>query len=395
MFIVERNSISLCVILFSASLFAAGTGPAAMNPKISVIGDFVGQSGTENQKEDGFHVREVEIGIQADVDPYARADLFIGGLNDQGGAPELEEAYVTLLSLPWGFQGRGGKFRADYGKLNRVHPHEYAQVDAPLALEKFYGEGGINSTGFELSRLFPIGSLYTEATFAVLQDLGAAAEPRSHTITVIDQGSGNPVEISVPGESSTPSHRFGNFAQTAKLRAYKDLTDTTNIDLGLSGAVHQPKATATEEFDRRRFAALDLTVRWKPLSQGVYRSFVWRTEGHYTDQDLVQVTNPVDGSIDEPAARVHRRGAYSDAEVQPVQRWRFGVRGDYAEDPAVRDDKTPHISRALAPYATFTLTEFNRFRLQYERRENPGHEKENLGFLQWTFVLGPHGAHPF
>jgi hypothetical protein len=66
-----------------------------------------------------------------------------------------------------------------------------------------------------------------------------------------------------------------------------------------------------------------------------------------------------------------------------------------SEDPLVRDAAVPRITRAVAPYATFTLTEFNRFRIQWTRKDLPGNGKENLGFLQWTVVLGPHGAHAF
>lgn len=403
--------LSFCLALAAGSA-AAETGaswlraanPGALNPKISVIADFVGQSGTAgdpSQTEDGFHLREVEIGVQADIDPYARADFFIGGMNDAGAPPELEEGYFTLLSLPGGFQARGGKFRANFGRLNMVHPHELPQVDSPLALDAFLGEERLASTGFELSRIFAPFDLYTEASYAFLQDLGAGTPPTDHTISVIDQNSGMPVDLTLPGEAPTPAKRIRNFAHVSKVRFYKDLGETANVDLGISGALYEPKdevdgtGVVVRDFDRKRLGAVDVTFRWKPLAQGVYRSFVWRTEGLYTDQSLGNVLNPIDGSLEAPAARVHRRGGYSYVEIQPAKRWRFGVRGDYVEDPLVRDAAIPHITRAVAPYATLTLTEFNRFRIQWTRKDRPGNEKENLGYLQWTVVLGPHGAHAF
>lgn len=382
------------------------TNPSALNPKISVISDFVGQSGTggdPSQSEDGFHLREVEIGIQADVDPYARADFFIGGMNDQGAPPELEEGFVTLLTLPWGLQARGGKFRANFGRLNMVHPHELPQVDSPLAVEAFLGEERLGGTGLEVSRLFAPFGAYTEVSYALLQDMGdvlgrgESAQPH----TTITDDAGNPVEVAVETSPSAPVHRLRNFAHVAKLRFYQDLTDTTNLDLGFSGALHEPKdvthadGQVLQDFDRTRLAAMDLTLRWKPLAQGVYRSATWRSEVLYADQSLATVFNPVDGSVEDKAARTNRRGGYSYVEFQPTKRWRGGVRGDYVEDPATRLKEEPHITRAVAPYVTFTPTEFNRFRLQWTQKNLPGHVTENLGYVQWTIVLGPHGAHPF
>jgi hypothetical protein len=145
-------------------------------------------------------------------------------------------------------------------------------------------------------------------------------------------------------EEPEPAQRIRNFAHVGKLRVYGDLTEEANLDLGLSGALHEPKdvtdasGAVIEDFDRKRLGALDLTLRWKPLSQGVYRSFVWRSELLYTDQSLAPVTDPVDGAELEPAARINRRGAYSYLEIQPAKRWRLGVRGDYSEDPEVRDN---------------------------------------------------------
>lgn len=393
-------------LLFLSGAWAEGTSwvpslsPSVLNPKMSVIADFVGQSGSggdPSQTQDGFHLREVEIGLQAEVDPYARADFYIGGLDDQGSSPELEEGYITLPALPFRFQLRGGKFKAYFGRLNMVHSHEGPQVDAPLALSAFLGEEGLVSTGLELSRVFAPLGLYTEATYALLQDLGDTVPGGSATTQVVDVN-GSTVTVDVPMEETAPAQRLRNFAHVAKVRFYKDINDASNVDLGVSGALHEPKdvdGSVPQDFDRKRFTAVDLTFRWKPLARGVYRSAIWRTEGFYTDRSLAPVTDPVDASKNEPAARINRRGGYSYVEFQPRKRWRAGVRGDYVEDPAVRDNNTPHITRAVAPYVTFTLSEFNRFRVQWTRKDLPGNETENLGYMQWTVVLGPHGAHSF
>lgn len=402
----KHSAIILGGLFYATGVWAEGPVgspsifPGALNPKMSVIADFVGQSGTggdPSQTQDGFHLREVEIGLQADIDPYARADFFIGGLNDQGDAPELEEGYITLPSLPWNLQVRGGKFKAIFGKLNSVHSHELPQVDVPLVLASFLGEEGMASTGLELSRVFSPFGLYTEATYALLQDLGKATPSDPATTEIVDVN-GSTVTVDVPNQEVDQAQRLRNFAHVAKVRFYQDITETANVDLGLSGALHEPKdveGSHPHDFDRKRFGAVDLTFRWKPLAHGVYQSALWRTEGLYTDQSLAPVISPVTGTEESPAARIYRRGAYSYLEVQPVKRWRMGVRGDYGEDPEIRDKNMPHITRAVAPYVTFTLSEFNRFRVQWTHKVLPMGETENLGYLQWTIVLGPHGAHAF
>jgi hypothetical protein len=416
MFSYNGRPLAVLIVFLSFVNLAKGEGaswlrnaPAsALNPKISVIADFLAQTGTPgdpSQTEDGFHLREVEIGIQADVDPYARADFFIGGMDGDGAAPELEEGYITLTALPGGVQARGGKFRANFGRLNMVHPHELPQVDSPFVLDAFLGEGRLGSTGLEMSRVFAPLGLFTEMSYAVLQDLGGAHghgdEEHTDTTSIVDTN-GSTVTVAVAHEEGpTPPKRLRNFAHAAKMRFYKDITDNANLDVGISGALYEPKdrvdgsGVLLEDYDRKRLAALDVTFRWKPLAQGVYRSFLWRTEALYADWSLSPVLSPIDGSVEAPAARVHRRGGYSYLEVQPAKRWRFGVRGDYVEDPNVRDNATPRITRAVAPYVGFTPSEFNRFRVQWTRASRPDGSTENRGYVQWTVVLGPHGAHAF
>ncbi|HRY29796.1 MAG TPA: hypothetical protein P5079_07130 [Elusimicrobiota bacterium] len=397
----------------NASWMRTQTLSNALNPNISVIGDFVGTAGPrESEGSNRFALREAELGFQANVDPYARADVFAGW--HEGEALELEEAYVTLLALPLALQARGGKFRANFGRLNMIHPHELPQVDQPLVLERYLGGDGLNSAGFEVSRVFGPFGLFTEFSYAVLNDLGGAhehGEEAGQTVFVnardgngnlIVDGNGTPVEIPVTvREEEEPVKRsVRNFAHVGRVRFYRDMTDTANVELGLSGVLHQP-----EGHEQRRMAGADVTFRWKPLRRGLYRSFLWRTEGVYSTRKLEAVSD-LSGAVTAPEMEVDRRGFYSYVELQPARRWRFGLRGDYVEDPEAKDEVlrkadgttfqvSRSITRAISPVVTFTLSEFNRFRAQYQCKRLPDRETENIGYLQWTTILGPHGAHPF
>ena len=65
----------------SASLPVYGGASAqakALNPDISVIGDFIGAAGGNSiQPTPAFQMHESEVGLQAIIDPYARGDFFL------------------------------------------------------------------------------------------------------------------------------------------------------------------------------------------------------------------------------------------------------------------------------------------------------------------------------
>ncbi len=189
----------------------------------------------------------------------------------------------------------------------------------------------------------------------------------------------------------------------ARIRFFQDVTDSANIELGFSGAIHEP----LEGKKQTRMGGADFTVRWKPLQEGQYRSVTWRSEFLYSHRRLPAARDVLTGAVTLPERELHRRGAYSYIEIQPARRWRFGVRGDYVESPEELNtvvtfpDGTTRTfetstTRGASPFITFALSEFNRFRLQYDyRNTSTSREHEHRAFLQWTFVLGPHGAHPY
>src|SRR5262249_44767063 len=92
----------------------AGTAAAkALNPDISVIGDFVGAMGGNSQQNSvslqpipAFQMHESEVGFQSIIDPYARGDFFIS-FGEHG--VDLEEGYITFTALPAGFVVKAGK----------------------------------------------------------------------------------------------------------------------------------------------------------------------------------------------------------------------------------------------------------------------------------------------
>ena len=391
--------------LLAASLFAVAplplhaqeSGPSwlrgpslagALNPRISLIPDFVSQTGPRGA-DGGFRLREVELGLQSEVDAYARFDAFISfpgkGMFGGHAKVEVEEAYATLLQAPWGLSARGGKFLAGFGRLNIVHVPELEQVDRPIVLESFLGADGLNSVGAEVGAVRAAGPVLAEATYALLNDLGAEDAEKKVNVTAPN---GNTVEVKVD-EDASARRRARDFAHVARLRASADIAADWTLDAGVSGALHQPRLS-----EHRKLGGVDLSLKWKPAQEGLYRSFLWRSELVHSRRDIRESTD-LNGAAGNRVAgyRTERRGFYTYAQYQWSRRWRGGLRLDYAESPTVGATRSP--TRAAAPYATWQLTEFHRARLQYEYRTLASRAHENRVFLQWTLVLGPHGAHRF
>jgi hypothetical protein len=82
----------------------ASSNAKLLNPDISLIGDFIGTAG-HNDVSPGksLELHESEVGFQAIIDPYARADAFLSfgetGVN-------VEEAYVTFTTCRAASQSR-------------------------------------------------------------------------------------------------------------------------------------------------------------------------------------------------------------------------------------------------------------------------------------------------
>ncbi len=140
----------------------ASSAAKALNPDISVIGDFIGAAGNGTvpplaslQPFPSLQMHESEIGLQAIIDPYARGDFFIS-FGEEG--VDLEEGYITFTALPAGFVAKVGKMRSAFGKVNMMHNHVLPWVDRPLVTTNLVGgEDGIDDAGV-LSRAHSPGA---------------------------------------------------------------------------------------------------------------------------------------------------------------------------------------------------------------------------------------------
>ena len=327
---------------------APAVNPTFFNPAIALIGNFLANVGHNPvNPPPAFEVEESELSLQAVVDPYARADVFLSFNND---GVEVEEAYVTFLTLPWDLQAKGGKFKMQFGKVNTMHLHTLPWVDEPLPIDNILlspdtwaGEGISISKVIELP-----GDTFSEAYFQVV--------------------SGN-TEPLFDGPSK------GAVSYNGQYRAYRDFGDDSNLEMGFSYAYGHNGTSPTNTTSLQN---VFLVYRWKPLQGRPYRSFILRSEYFWSQRE-------------QPDGRQDAQGFFIGGDYQLGRRWYTGARyefSDLATNASLRD-------KGVAATVTFMPSEFSMLRAEYRYREYAPGLKANEGILQIQFAIGAHGAHPF
>src|SRR6267142_703700 len=342
----------------------ASSNAKLLNPDISLIGDFIGTAGRNTVSPSrSLEMHESELGLQAIIDPYARADAFISfgetGVN-------VEEAYVTFTSLPAGLLLKVGKMRAEFGKVNTIHNHALPFIDRPLVTNNLVGgEDGIDDAGISLSRFLPAPKNW------FLQ--GTAQVYRGDSDDVFQ------------------ALRRQDLSVVGHIRAYRDLGESTNLDLGVSYARGHNTAGSTtlnpENFLTNLYSA-DATLRWKPLRRAIYHSFLLRNEFFWSARDQL---SPLNIFQTQPAF-----GLYSDAEYRVNRRWTLGGRFDRSG----RATNASLTDTGFSGILTYWPSEFSQIRGQYRYGHlwdvpNDRFTNANEFLFQFLFVMGAHGAHPF
>jgi len=353
----EKAATSGRVDQVERSVRSVQSAPSILNPAIGMSIDTTAEHRAKTGGD--FNFRSAELGIAASVDPYARAYAFITGSKEE---IEVEEAAIVTSSLPWNLQARAGRFFADFGRLAKFHPHEYAFVNTPLSLERIVG-GESKADGAELSYLFPT-PFFLRGTVGGYNKLGAENERLD----------------------DTKSRSWSRFTYLGRLHTYFDLTDNHGVELGTSLAFTPSLRMSDFTGSNRTLAGVDLTYRYQPLDSTLYQGFTWGSE-LFANSERRPLTLE-----DESVVGKRRRsfGGYSYGELKLNKNWSTGFLFDYA--PSI--DEPAKKTKSYSPFLTWNLSEFNRLRFQYsflddkvrEEKSERGHQF----FLQWTTVLGSH-----
>jgi len=363
-----------------APIVPLAPGPKIL-PDISLIGTFAAAAFTEGPTlrfpahepvQNGPQLQEIELALQSNIDPFLRADIYFA--ISEGGL-EVEEAYATTLSLPLNLQLRAGHFYAPFGRFNQTHFLEATPfVDMPLPNRRFFGGEQLRGTGAEGSVLLPL-PFFLELRAAALT-------------------AGNEVSFGVPGdETENPTDLLG----VARAMASFDLSDRLTLNAGASIA-NGPNATGgplVTDANRTDVFGGDLYLRLRDRSSRAYTAL--QSEFLYRRATA-------------PGGRVEQSGVYAWLVRRFDANWEAAVRGDFL--PEGREVGHPELGGEIGTFLepisqwrvggaiTWYATEFQRLRFQVNhdsgiRVEGVPAESGQEFFLQYQFVMGAHGAHPF
>jgi hypothetical protein len=323
----------------------------SFNPDIGVIGDFQGSYISRGERNFDMYLNETELSLQATVDPYARADFFISfGRDAETGkyGVEVEEGYLTTLSLPFKLQLKAGKFREAVGRINTMHPHALPFIDLPNAYVNLFGEDGLNDEGVSLSWLLPNKAFYQEL---VVQTTSGFSE--------------SPAFVRSQGN---------HLVYLGHLKNFFTLSDNATLELGLT-AISGPNDSARTT----NIATGDLTYKWKPVAMNTYHSLTWQSEFYYSHNDQTE-NNAVTAF-----------GLYSFIQYQLAKRTFLTGRYDYGEKPYNSSIKEQAYSLTFGWYAT----EFSKIEVEGKTTDDNITSRFYQAWLRWIFVIGAHGAHQY
>ena len=339
------------------------------------------QRGHHDPKINGFSVSNVELFLGGTVDPNFDAQASIALQIDSEGETsiELEEAFATTRNLPYGLQVKVGQYFTEFGRANTQHPHSWSFVDQPVVLSRLFGGDGLRSQGARVSWLTPL-PWFSEFTVGAQNSKGETAV--SFLGEAGETIGGNTLQ-------NRNTRNVADLLWSARWLNGFDLSDTTSMNLGLSGAVG-PNATGSST--NTYIAGIDTYMKWQPeQSQRGFPFFAWQNEALFRKYEALD-------SSDSSHKNIYDLGLYTQALWGFKPGWVGGLRfeyakanGDTATDP-FRDTRW-----RVSPNITWHPSEFSKVRLQYNRdwAEHLSTGSSDSVFLQLEYSLGSHFAHKF
>ncbi len=351
---------------------------SAFNPAMGLVLDAV----VKDTKEDkgGFDFRGAELNFQATVDPFAKVYAIINGTDEE---VEVEEAAVVTTALPAHMTVRFGRYFSNFGRLPKFHEHELPFVERLTSLDSFVG-GETKSDGVELTHLFYV-------PFFLQGTVGATNKIGSENTRLEETG----------GDGDTSGRKWNAMTYNARLFTYLPLGDNQGVDVGVSEA-YTPRQNfiggiANDMSNNRRYlTGVDITYRYEPVRQNLFKKITWGLEGFHNNerrrQELALDTDADNIGDTDTFERRSALGGYSYVEAALARLFSGGGFYDYSESI----DNPDEVTRSAGGFINFIPSEFQRIRAQYSQvKDNvPGTETDHQVFLQWTAVIGKH-AHAF
>ncbi len=358
-------AVTAIVVVFSGSSIESQT---QVNPDISFVGDSrlsVRQNAPPEIGDNGLEVdfHELEIAATGYLNPFSRADVYLG-IHGTEGPIEIEEASATLLrGLPFNLQMKIGQYLVDFGKLSTQHPHQWSWMKRPLMHQAYFGGDGLRDVGLNISTFLPIGTSAFTVSANLLQ--GDFFGGHHH-----HDGEEHQDEA---------EHELGG---SGRISIFTSISDFTSLEGGVSGLYGQHDA-AHDHWTT--MGNLDLKLKWRP---DMYRSLTVVAEG------LIGYREVIADTLDETSTEnVSSYGLFAAVDYQFRRRYDVGGFVDYAQDPD--DSHDQRIGFGL--FGGFSLAE-ETYRVGLLLRHDDGTDFEKgfqTAILQFLWSLGPHKPHVY
>ena len=375
----------------AASLILTGTyGQLSQNPDTYQIGGFIPSNGEVGPPGRSFRLGESELTLSANIDPYF-SGYFVGAFDGDNGT-SVEEAYIRHVGLIPGSTIRFGRMLSGFGYINEIHAHAWDFVDAPLALQAFFG-GQLKDDGLQARWVAPTELLIELGVELGLgeQFPGTDRQKNGANLLMLFGHVGGDVGFS-------NSYRFGAtvYRSKATQRRYEDLDDAG--------------ATVTNAFTGDTdMWGLDFIWKWAPDGNAVAHSLKLQAEYFHRNENG-SLTFDFNGPQDATGNyNSDQDGWYTQAVYQFMPRWRVGARYDHLDSGStdiglVDSGALPaadfpilanHDPRRTTAMIDFSPSEFSRLRLQYAWDQARFTDTDDQLLLQYIMSLGAHGAHKF
>ncbi len=309
---------------------------AQLNPEISVTGDVRAYGTAPGVQRDNFDPREFEIGFQSALDPYSTTKIFVSLEN---GEVSVEEGYAYWTGLPGRIRLDVGKFRQQFGELNRWHLHAVPEAEYPLPLRQYLGDDGLSGTGLSLYHAFG--------------GLGV------HEVTA--QVTRSASDNALFGGGRRPSY-------LVHLLNFWQLTRSTYMQVGGSWLYGTKPDTSLQT----TVGGLDFRLTWRPPARALYREWTLRGELLGLRQRYFGVGKT-------------RLGGYASTTFKLDQRWIAGLAYNYVAAPG-----TGLITRQVIPSLTMWQSEWVFLRAQYQWQKVFTAPPTHQIALQAVWAIGPH-----
>lgn len=360
------------------------------------------QGGDHDPRQRGFTLQAVELAVMGAVDPYftAQANIVYNLDPDGESVVELEEAFMTTISLPYNLQAKAGLFHTEFGRINPQHSHQWRWLDQPFINTRLFGGDALRQVGARVSWLTPL-PWFSELIAGVQNPAG---ETMVSFLSNEETGTigGRPfVDRSING--------LDDMFWNVRWNNSWDLSPEVTSLLGFSGAFG-PNATGPGGYTY--IYGGDLLVRWRPTVNFRGWPFLeWQTEimGRTYKAASFSGEDTAGSPIVIPAATLNDWGLYTQLLYGFSYGWAVGLRGEFgtgsgndvdADGNPVSRETDPFRSNRfrISPLLVYHPTEFSRLRLQFNYDHAdflPGGPDAYTVWLGAEVFFGAHAAHKY